>query len=262
MGFASSSPARVLAMPVPGRPKVVALRNPRSICDWGGVRGLGLRDGLEPGAMLELDSLFGDHAGVRKREVLYRTNTPFATLYAIRLGTFKTVMLSEDGHEQIIGYHIAGDILGLDGIGYDLHACDAVALEDSEVYALPFARLDDLARREPVLRRNLYRVVSRSLRNGRDMMVLLGSLSAEERLATFLLDIAESFRRSGFSAHEFMLRMTREEIASYLGLKLETVSRSFSRLHAEGLIQVQGRAVKVLDSPALRRLAKHGGATT
>jgi CRP/FNR family transcriptional regulator len=148
-------------------------------------------------------------------------------------------MVAEDGREQIIGYHMGGDFLGLDGIGNDRHECDVVALEDSEVCALPFARLDDLARREPALRRNLYHLMSRNLHRGRSMMVLLGSLSAEERLAVFLLDLAERFHRGGYSASEFMLRMTREEIASFLGLKLRDREPHLSRLHGEGVIQAR-----------------------
>ncbi len=208
--------------------------------------------------LLELDAVFGTHVKVKRREVLYRANAPFMALYAVRIGTFKTLVLAEDGREQIVGYHMGGDILGLDGIGSEQHECEAIALEDSEVCALPFAKLDELAHREPELRRTLFRLMSRNLHRARGMMMLLGTLSAEERLAVFLLDLAECFQRSGYSGSEFMLRMTRGEIASFLGLKLETVSRTFSRLHGNGVIQVQGRAVKLLDSPALNRLAGYG----
>lgn len=223
------------------------------------MRGLGLPDDLDAGALLDLAAAFGSYVAVRKREILYRATTPFTALYAIRLGTFKTVVLCENGREQITGYHMGGDLLGLDGIGDEHHACEAIALEDSEVSALPFARLDELARREPFLRRNLFRIFSRNLRRGQQMMVVLGSMSAEERVAAFLLDLAQRFRHGGYSASEFMLRMTREEIANFLGLKLETVSRIFSRLHGEGLIQVQGRAVKLLDAAALRHMAAPPG---
>jgi len=250
---------RTLSEPPAARPRVVAVPDNSHLGDWCDLRGLHLPEGLDPAALLELDAVFSTPYGVKKREVLYRAATPFASLYVIRLGTFKTVMLAEDGREQIVGYQMAGDILGLDGIGNDQHTCEAVALEDSEICALPFEKLDELAGREPALRRNLYRLISRRLNRGRELMVLLGSMSAEQRLAAFLLDLAERFRRAGYSASEFVLRMTRDEIASFLGLKLETVSRTFSRLHAEGLIQVQGRAVKLLDAAALRRAAGQSG---
>ena len=240
------------------RPKTDSVHDARTPCASCDVRGLCLPIGLDADALRELDAAFGDHVLVKRHEVLYRGGAPFTSLSAIRLGTFKTLVRAEDGREQITGYHMAGDIVGLDGIGKERHACEAIALEDSEVFAVPFATLDELARRVPILRQNLLRLISRDLCRGQDMMLLLGSMRAEERLAAFLLNLAERYRRRGYSGSELNLRMTREEIASYLGLKLETVSRVFSRLQEEGLIQVQGRAIKLLDLPALNLLAGHG----
>jgi len=197
-----------LALPVraPAPRKVVCFQEARTRCSSCGVRRLCLPAGLGAETLGELEAAFGDPMRLRKREVLYRGGERFTALYAIHLGTFKTVMLAEDGREQITGYHMAADIVGLDGLGEERHACDAIALEDSEVCAV------------------------------------------------FLLNLAERYQRRGFSASELTLRMTREEIASYLGLKLETVSRLFSRLQGEGHIQVEGRAIKLLDPAALRRM--------
>lgn len=248
------APSR-LASPAPGVRKVVSLR-PAAVLHCAGcaVRGLCLPHGLGESALRELDASFGSPVRLAKRDVLFRAGQPSNSLYAVRLGTFKTVVLAEDGREQITDYHMVGSILGLDGLALERHGCDAIALEDSEVCTLPFAMLEELAVRQPLLHRNVLRMVAQGLRRGQDMILLLGRMSAEERLASFLLDVAEHNRARGFSATEFVLRMTREEIASYLGLKLETVSRIFSRLHAEGLIQVQGRAVKLIDPVSLRRL--------
>jgi CRP/FNR family transcriptional regulator len=154
---------------------------------------------------------------------------------------------------------MAGEIVGLDGISNDRHACQAVALEDSEVCVLPFSQLDELAHDIPLLRRNLYRFISKDICRDQDMMLLLGSRCAEERLALFLLNLADRYQLRGYSSNEFVLRMTREEIASYLGLKLETVSRLFSHLQQAGLIQVQGRSVKLLDAAALKKLVGQVG---
>lgn len=206
--------------------------------------------------MRRLDEIIGYRAPVKKRGTLYRPGETFTGLYAIRLGSFKTLLLTEDGREQIIGYHLAGEILGLDGIGSDRYACEVVALEDSQVCFLPFHELDQLALDVPPLRHNLYRLMSRDLCRDQDMMLLLGSRSAGERLALFLLNLADRYQTRGYSAREFVLRMTREEIASFLGLKLETVSRLFSSLQEEGLIQVQGRAIKLLDPCGLKRLVE------
>jgi CRP/FNR family transcriptional regulator len=207
---------------------------------------------LSPEATREVESIVSHRVRVKKRDSLYRAGEQFAALYAIRLGTLKTVVLTEDGREQITGYHMAGNVIGVDGLGNDRYACEAIALEDSEACVVPFNRLDELAHDMPLLRRNLFRSIAHDIGRDQNMLLLLGSRSAEERVAVFLLDLADAFRTRGYSPSEFVLRMTREEIASYLGLKLETVSRLFSHLQEEGLIQIQGRAVKLLDLPALR----------
>ena len=244
-----------IAHPTSHGGKVVSFHLPENHCHVCGVRASCLAEGLsEPGAR-ELQSLAGTPRHLARREVLYRAGDTFTALYSVRLGTLKSVVLAEDGRAQITGYHLGGDLVGLDGIGQGTHTCDVVALEDSEVCVLPFERIERLAQREPVLLRNLVRLLSGDRRRGQDLILLLGSLSAEERLATFLLHLAHRYCQRGFSASEFVLRMTRDEIASYLGLKLETVSRIFSRLQGEGLIQVQGRAVKLLDHEGLKDVA-------
>jgi CRP/FNR family transcriptional regulator len=235
-------------------PAVVSLHDLKVHCATCSVRDLCLPVGLDPDAMRHLDEIIGTRMRVKRRDKLYRQGDPFAALYAIHFGSIKTLLLAEDGREQITGYHMAGEIVGLDGISATRHACQAVALEDSEVCVLPFNRLDEIARDEPILRQNLYRFISKALCREQDMVMQLGSRCAEERLASFLLKLADRHHARGYSSSEFVLRMTREEIASYLGLKLETVSRLFSHLQHMGLIQVQGRAIKLLDLTALKAL--------
>jgi CRP/FNR family transcriptional regulator len=150
-----------------------------------------------------------------------------------------------------------GDIIGLDGIGAERHVGDAVALEDTEVCVLPFHRLEDLARQVLPLQHNLYRLLSRQIGRDEHVMLLLGSMRAEERLAVFLLSLSQRYHERGYSETEFVLRLTREDIGSYLGLTLETISRLLSRFQASGLLQVQGRVLKLLDLPGLKRLAGH-----
>jgi len=247
------------AMPASEAATVIGIHELKAHCATCSLRELCLPVGLEPDAMRQLDRIVSTRTRVKKRESLYRPGDLFTSLYAIRVGTFKTLLLAEDGREQITGYHMAGEIVGLDGISDNRYACQAVALEDSEVCVLPFNQLDELAHDIPVLRRNLYHFISKDICRDQDMMLLLGSRCAEERLVLFLLNLADRYQRRGYSSCEFMLRMTREEIASYLGLKLETVSRLFSHLQEEGLIQVQGRAIKLLDLAALKKLVGQGG---
>ncbi len=223
------------------------------------MRELCLPVGLSTDELKQLDALVGHRIKLKKGDSLYRAGDPFTALYATRLGSLKTTVLAEDGREQVSGYHMLGDIIGLDGIGTDQHGCQAVALEDTEVCVLPFERLEALARELPALQRNLYQFLSREISRDHNIMLLLGSMRAEERLSVFLLNLSDRYRRRGYSSTEFVLRMTREEIGSYLGLKLETVSRLFSRFQEEGLIQVQGRAVKLLDIAALKELVGQRG---
>ena len=236
-------------------PRVDSYCDHREHCDSCCLRELCLPVGLERESIRLLDRIVPHRARVKRRDSLYRPGDAFSSVYAIRLGTFKTLMLAEDGREQITGCYMNGEIVGLDGIGEGRHTCGAVALEDSEVCALSFDQLGKLAHDIPALGRNLNRCISKDLCRGQDMMLLLGSMRAEERLVVFLLNLSRRYRARGYSGSEFVLRMTREEIASLLGLKLETVSRLFSRLHAEGLIQVQGRSIKLLDPVALNAMA-------
>jgi CRP/FNR family transcriptional regulator len=189
---------------------------------------------------------------VRRGEYLFRYGDPFHSLFGIRAGSFKSVLLTEDGREQVTGFHLGGDVLGIDGIGLDVHAGDAIALEDSVVVEIPFAELDALATRDPQLQRELFRMLSAEIQRERALMLLLGSMRAEERLAAFLINLSQRMATRGFSASCFVLRMTREEIGSMLGLKLETVSRILSRFQSEGLIQVRNREIAIVSLSALR----------
>jgi CRP/FNR family transcriptional regulator len=170
------------------------------------------------------------------------------------MGSLKTTVLAEDGREQVTGYHMLGEIIGFDGIGTDHHGAGAIALEDTEVCVLRFASIENLARTLPALQRNLHKVLSKEIWRDQNVMLLLASMHADERLVVFLLGLADRYHRRGYSSTEYALRMTREEIGSYLGLKLETVSRLFSKFQQEGLIQVQGRSVKLLDTVALKEI--------
>ena len=234
---------------------VISLGELKTRCSSCSMREFCLPTGLDPDALQELDRVVKTWPRYAKGSTIYRAGDPFSALYAIRVGSCKTSVLAEDGREQVAGYHMLGDIVGLDGIADERHKCEAVALEDTEVCVLPFARLEELARQFPSLQQTLHRFLSREIGRDQNVMLLLGSMRADERLAAFLLNLSDRYRHHGYSASEFVLRMTREEIGSFLGLKLETVSRLLSRFQAEGLLQVQGRDVKLLDLPALKQLA-------
>ena len=223
------------------------------------MRELCLPIGLAVDEMRQVDTLVADRIRVRKQHTLYRAGELFRALYAIRVGSIKTTLLAEDGREQVTGFHLQGEILGFDGVGSERHGAGAIALEDTEVCVLPFVGIEHLARAMPVLQHALHQVMSREIARDQSMMLLLSSMRAEERLAVFLLNLGDRYRRRGYSSTTYELRMARWEIGSFLGLTLETVSRLFTRFQASRLIHVQGRAVKLLDPVALKQICGQRG---
>ena len=189
---------------------------------------------------------------VKRGEALYQAGDEFGAIYAIRSGFFKTSLVDGDGREQVTGFHMGGELLGLEGIGTGAYHGTAVALEDSEVCVMPYALIEQMAHEIPALARHLHAVLAREIVRDHGVMMLLGSMRAEERLATFLLNLSKRFVRRGYSASEFNLRMTREELGSYLGLKLETVSRLFSAFQKEGWIDVQQKHVRIVEIAGLQ----------
>jgi len=191
---------------------------------------------------------------VKRGERLFNAGEQFTSVYSIRVGFFKTSVIDDDGREQVMGFFMGGELLGLDGVGSGSYNGTAIALEDSEVCVMPFSLIEDVASRVRALQRNLHSVLAREIVRDHGVMMLLGSMCAEERLAAFLLNLSQRFTARGYSPSEFVLRMTREEIGSYLGLKLETVSRVFSKFQDAGLVSVQQKHIRITDTPGLREI--------
>ena len=223
-------------------------------CSNCNLRELCMPAGLDPDELRRIDGLVSVRRRLRRRELLFRNGEKFSALFAIRTGTFKTRVASEDGRDQVTGFQMAGEILGLDGIVGDQYRCDAVALEDAEVCVMPFERIESLSRDVPALQRHVHQIMSREIVRDHGVMLLLGSMRAEERLAVFLLNLLQRLHARGFSRSEVLLRMSREEIGSYLGLKLETVSRTLTKFMDEGILDVQLRHLRILDVQALQRM--------
>ncbi len=237
--------------------KTISLSVIKTACSNCNLRELCLPFGLSIEELERLDDLVSTRRRLKCGEHLYRSGVSFDAIYAIRSGFFKTDVLLEDGREQVTGFQMAGELLGLDGISTEHHTCNAVALEDSEICAIPFSRLESLSREIHTLQHHFHKVMSREIVRDHGVMMLLGTMRAEERLAAFLLNLSQRFTARGFSHAEFYLRMTREEIGSYLGLKLETVSRAFSRFQEEGFIAVQQKHIRILDVAGLKALMNH-----
>jgi CRP/FNR family transcriptional regulator len=229
----------------------------KTACSNCNLRELCLPLGLSALELTRLDELVSARKRLKRGEHLYQSGQPFSAIYAIRSGFFKTDVLAADGRDQVTGFQMTGELLGLDGISSEAHTCNAVALEDSEVCAIPFTHLEGLSREIHTLQHHFHKVMSREIVRDHGVMMLLGMMRAEERLAAFLLNLSQRFTARGYSPAEFNLRMTREEIGSYLGLKLETVSRAFSRFHEDGLITVQQKHIRILSTEGLKKLMTH-----
>ncbi|BCX70225.1 Crp/Fnr family transcriptional regulator [Pseudomonas sp. WPR_5_2] len=226
----------------------------KSACSNCSVLELCLPLGLTGVEIERLDTLIMQRLKVKRGAALYRAGDPLRSLYAVRIGSFKTSVLSIDGREQVTGFQISGEILGLDAISTDLHACDAVALEDSEVCPIHFAHLEKLARELPSLQHNLNKILSREIVRDHDMLMMLGNMNSDERLAAFLLNMSQRLNTRGYSSSSFVLKMRREEIGSYLGLRLETICRGIAHLRDQGLVAITGRDVNIMDLDGLKQL--------
>ena len=210
--------------------------------------------GLQEEDFNKIHTVIKQSRRLKKGEFLFHAGEAFVSVYAIRTGFFKTTVSTQDGRDQVTGFFMSGELVGTDGISLNKYACDAVALEDSEVCELPFERMDELSQKLPMLNMHFLRLMSREIVRDQSVMLLLGNMRAEERLAMFLLNLSDRLHVRGFAANDFILRMSREEIGSYLGLKLETVSRTLSKFHHEGLISVEHKHIKILDSQALKKM--------
>ncbi len=223
-------------------------------CSSCNLRELCMPAGLSTDEMSRLDSVISTRKRVKRGQSLFNNGERFTSLYAVRSGFFKTCVTSADGRDQVTGFQMTGEILGMDGIVNDHHSCDAVALEDAEVCVLPFDRIESLSREFSALQHHVHKIMSREIVREHGVMLLLGSMRAEERLAAFLLNLVQRLHSRGFSQSELVLRMTREEIGSYLGMKLETVSRTFSKFVDDGIIEVKQRYVQIKNTEALRAI--------
>jgi CRP/FNR family transcriptional regulator len=234
-------------------------RRLRVYCASCNLRELCLPRGLSAQDMERVEHVVYARRRLRRGEALFNPGDAFNAIYAVRAGFFKTSVVDGEGREQVTGFFMGGELLGMDGVGSGRYHCAAIALEDSEVCVMPFALVEDMAREMPALQRNLHAVLSREIVREHGVMMLLGSMRAEERLAAFLLNLSRRFTRRGYAPHDFHLRMTREELGSFLGLKLETVSRLFSRFQEEGLLEVNQKHVLIRDVARLEALlgARH-----
>lgn len=210
---------------------------------------------LSPLDLARVDSILSATRDVGRGEALFRAYGPFRSIYTVLIGSFKLVTPHGDGLEQVTGLKISGDVMGFDGLFGGSHVCNAVALEDSKVCVIPFASLQAMCSDVRPMQDHLYRMLGGEIQKRMRLGMLLGTQTAEQRLATLLLSLSRRYKVRGYAEDEFPLRMTRDDIGSYLGMKLETVSRLFSRFRALSLIEsCRGKTIRILDFDGLARI--------
>ena len=239
--------------------KVISLESIRVACKNCTLTSLCLPMGLSPEDVERLDEIVKRSRPLHRGDYLFREGDRFRALYVVKTGSVKTFAPSSEGGEQVLGFHLPGEIIGMDAIDKDLHACSAKVLETSAICEIPFARLEDLTATTPSLQHQMYRLLSKEIGQDTDMLLLLGKKNAEERLAAFLLSLSQRLHRRGLSPSDFYLSMSRHEIGNYLGLAVETVSRLFTRFQEDGLMCVDRKHIQLLDLPALESLVGGSG---
>lgn len=236
----------------------IVLDRLRRSCAQCSLQQLCLPAGIGAEALARMDELVRDRRVVDRGERLFRAGDALSSIYVARTGAFKTIAVTPGGDAELIGFHLPGELIGLDALGGGSHRCEAVALDASEVCEVPYRRLTAIAAQIPALQAQLLRVIGGSVDRDQDHLGVLMRRQASERIALFLHGIGERYVRIGQSGQAFRLPMSREDNAHYLGLALETVSRGFTRLQEDGVITVHGRRIEIVDRDALERLA-HGG---
>ncbi len=232
------------------------IRSFETACSTCSLRELCVPAGLTKSDLEHLSTLVSQRVRLKRGDALIHPGQKFDRLYAVRSGFFKTSLSSPVGGDQIAGFQIPGEVLGLDGVSEGQHSVHVTALEDSEVCVMMYSDIADIASQNCGLQRQLHRVMSREIVREQDVIMLLGSMRAKQRVATFLLNLSDRYETLGYSAAEFVLRMTRKEIGSYLNLKLETVSRTLSQFADENIIKVSGKSVHIVDIEKLRAVLR------
>ncbi len=239
----------------PSHHKVIDIASIKQACSGCNLQQLCLPLGISSEDIQRLDALVKRHRPLARSRHVFHLGDEFHSLYAIRCGSVKTYTITEDGSEQITGFHLPGEIIGLDAINSNRHPCGAKTLETTSVCDIPFNRLEELAVLAPGLGRQLLRIMSREIQADSELLTLLGKKSAEERLASLLLSLSRRFQQRGFSPWEFRLSMSRNDIGNYLGLAVETVSRLFTRFQQQELIEVRHKYIRLENLERLQQVA-------
>ena len=223
----------------------------KASCESCNLAELCLPRGLNQVELESLEKLVRQTRPMHKGDYLFRSGDPHSSLYAVRSGSVKLFTDSDDGDEQIIGFYLPGEIVGLDGFETGTHNCSAVALETSSLCGFPCSQLTEICQSIPALQEQMFRIMGRELSHENRLLLTIGKKNAEERIATFISSLSARFKILGFSPLDFHLSMSRQEIGNYLGLTIETVSRVLSRFQKNGIIEIDNKRITIVKQEKL-----------
>ena len=226
----------------------------RRNCGYSAITDFELPAGLSIEDFQTLNTTVRDRVPLDRGDTLFRQGDPFVAIYVVRAGSLKTFMEGSEGDVQILGFHLPGDIMGIGGLINEHHPCSAEPLERSSVFELRYAKLQEVSTNVPALHHQLIRVISRALVNEQRHMVMMGKQQAQRRLAVFIRSLAGRYARLSRDPLVLTLSMSRSDIGNYLGLALETVSRLFTKMEADGVLAVNGKSVRILRRDVLDEL--------
>ena len=235
--------------------KVVNIKSVKLSCSQCSMSTLCLPRGLNNEEFDKVASIVQRERPLQRGEALFEIGQPFKSLYAVQSGSVKVFLPTNDGDEQIVGFHMPGELLGFDALGHDEHTCTALALETSSVCELPYDKLHELCKQVPGLSQHFMHLMSNEIADEHGMMLMLGKKSAEERIASFFLSLSARYSKRGFSPNQFNLTMSRHDIGNYLGLAVETISRCISNMQDNKIVEADRKYIRILDMAHLRKLA-------
>ncbi len=236
---------------------VIKMEQVKQACGECSLSTLCLPMGLDTTDVDELGRMVKRNRPLQRGDHLFRMSDTFHSIFVVKSGSVKTYSSGKNGDEQVVGFHLPGEILGLDAIDRGTHACSASAMETTAICELPFDRVEELSARLPSLQHQMFRLLSKEINRDEEMLLVLGKKSAEERLASLLFSLSVRYKRRGYSETEFNLSMSRQEIGNYLGLAVETVSRLFTRFQEEGLLEAQRKHIHILDMERLESMVSN-----
>jgi CRP/FNR family transcriptional regulator len=226
----------------------------KATCSNCSLHELCLPRGLKIADLEKLEHVVKGSRPIEKGKHIFRAEDPFESIYAVRTGSVKVYIINESGEEQIIGFYFPGEIIGFDAIEHHKHTCSAVTLETTTYCAMPYGKMSDICKEIPEFQNQMFRLLSREISNENQLLLTINKRSAEERIATFLISLSSRFRNLGYSAKEYNLPMSRQEIGNYLGLTIETVSRLFTKFQRNGLVKIDRKSISLENLPAIHAI--------